>query len=139
MSKEILIKRLYDYPIEKVWEAISTSEALAQWLMPNNFKLEIGYEFTFQTKPQLGFDGKIKCKVLDFQIPNKLQFSWQGGPMKKPTVVTFELETEKEKTLLTFTQSGFEGLISKNLVRFILANGWRKLLNKNITKYLANE
>lgn len=139
MGKEILITQFYNHPIENVWEAISTSEALAEWLMPNDFKLEKGYEFTFQTKPQLGFDGKVKCKVLDFFIPTRLQFSWQGGPMKKPTVVTFDLATENEGTLLTFRQSGFEGFISKNIIRFILANGWKSLVNKKIAKYLADE
>lgn len=69
MAKDISIQSFYPYPIDKVWTAIATSRALSDWLMPNDFKLESGHEFKFQTKPQLGFDGIVKCKslILKFQ------------------------------------------------------------------------
>ncbi len=136
MGKEIKIERFYPHPIDKVWEAISTAEALAEWLMPNDFKLEKNHEFTFRTKPQPGFDGIVKCKVLDFEAPTKLQFTWQGGPLKKPTLVTFELEPTKNGTHLHFSHSGFEGFINQYIVRFILGNGWKGLLKTSIKKYL---
>lgn len=136
MGKEITLERLYPYSIEKVWEAIATSEALAEWLMPNSFKLEQGHEFTFQTKPQPGFDGIVRCKVIAFEVPTKLQYTWQGGPLKKPTTITFELQATPEGTLLRLRQSGFEGFINKYIVRFILGNGWKQLLSQKIVTYL---
>lgn len=136
MGKEIRIQRFYPYPIDKVWTAITTSEALTEWLMPNDFKLEINHEFKFRTKPQPGFDGIVKCKVIDFEIPSKLQFTWQGGPLKKPTLVTFELKETNNGTHLHFTHSGFEGFINQYIVRFILGSGWKGLLKTSIKKYL---
>lgn len=136
MKKEVKLERFYPHPIEKVWNAIATSEALAAWLMPNDFKLEKGHEFTFKTKPQPGFDGIVKCRVIDFEAPKKLQYSWQGGPLHKPTLVTFELEAVENGTNLNFRHSGFEGFINQYIVRFILRSGWKDLLNKKITKYL---
>lgn len=136
MGKEIKIERFYPYPIEKVWNAIATSDALAEWLMPNDFKLEKDYEFTFRTKPQPGFDGIVKCKVIDFEVPTKLGYTWQGGPLKKPTLVTFELEATRDGTKLTFKHSGFEGFANQYIVRFILGSGWRDMLDKKIKKYL---
>lgn len=139
MAKEIKIEKQYPFPIEKVWNAISTSEALSEWLMPNDFRLEKDYEFTFQTKPQPGFDGKVKCKIIDFQEPTKLVYTWQGGPLKKPTTVSFFLKAKKEGTLLSFSHSGFEGFINQYIVRFILGSGWKNLLSKKINIYLRNE
>lgn len=136
MAKEIKIERFYSYSIDKVWNAIATAEALSEWLMPTDFKLEKGHEFTFRTKPQPGFDGIVKCKVIDFEIPRKLTYTWQGGPLKKPTVVDFELESTPDGTMLYFRHSGFEGLINQYIVRFILGKGWKDLLFKKIIKYL---
>ncbi|MCU0436115.1 MAG: SRPBCC domain-containing protein [Bacteroidia bacterium] len=136
MGKEIIIERFYPYPIEKVWDAITNPDALAEWLMPNDFKLEKNREFTFRTKPQPGFDGIVKCKVVDFDIPSKLQYTWQGGPLKKPTLVTFKLEATGEGTKLYFSHSGFEGFINQYIVRFILGSGWKGLLKTSISKYL---
>lgn len=137
MAKEIHIQRFYPYPIHKVWAAISTSEAFSEWLMPNDFKLELGREFTFKTKPQPGFDGIVKCRVIDFEVPHRLAFTWQGGPLKKPTTVNFELSPTPEGTILNFRHSGFEGFINSYIVRFILGNGWKDLLFKRILKYLS--
>lgn len=136
MGKEIKIERFYPYSIERVWNAIATSEALSEWLMPNNFKLENGYEFTFKTKPQPGFDGIVKCKVIDFNEPTRLSYSWQGGPLKKPTIVSFELKSSEDGTILYFKHSGFEGFINEYIIRFILGSGWRDLLFKKINTYL---
>ena len=136
MGKEIKIERFYPYPIEKVWNAISSSEALEKWLMPNDLKLKKGYEFSFRTKPQPGFDGIVKCKIIDFEAPTKLQYSWQGGPLKKPTLVAFELKAEKGGTRLYFRHSGFEGFINQYIIRFILGRGWKNLLDSKIKKYL---
>lgn len=136
MGKEIKIKRFYPFPIEKVWNAIATAEALGEWLMPNDFRLVLGNEFTFRTKPQPGFDGIVKCKVIDFEIPTRLSYTWQGGPMKKPTLVTFVLKPQEEGTMIFFTHSGFEGFINQYIIRFILGSGWKKLLFKKIQIFL---
>lgn len=136
MGKEIKIERSYPHTVEKVWEAISTSEALASWLMPNDFKLIRGHRFQFRAPRQPGFDGIVNCEVLDFNEPTLLKFSWQGGPLKKPTVVTFKLRATADGTHLQFTHSGFEGVIGGYIVRFILGQGWKNLLVKKILQYL---
>jgi len=136
MSKQIQLERTYPHPIEKVWSAIATSEALASWLMPNDFKLEKGHRFQFRAPKQPGFDGIVRCQILDFSAPHLLQYSWQGGPLKKPTVVTFKLLAVPGGTRLNFTHSGFEGIVGGYIVRFILGQGWKKLLAEKIVGYL---
>jgi len=136
MAKDISIQSFYPYPIDKVWTAIATSSALSDWLMPNDFKLESGHEFKFQTKPQLGFDGIVNCQVIDFEVPKKLTYTWQGGPLKRPTTVSYELTSNCNGTILYFNHSGFEGFMNQYFVRFILGYGWKDLLIKKILIYL---
>jgi uncharacterized protein YndB with AHSA1/START domain len=136
LSKEINIERVFPNSIEQVWEALTTSEALAVWLMPNNFELKKGHKFQFNAPKQLGFDGIIHCEVIDFQIPSKLQYTWQGGPLKKPTMITFELSSLEEGTKMKFTQSGFEGFIGGYIVRFILGHGWKNDIFEKLKSYL---
>jgi hypothetical protein len=64
--------------------------------MPNVFKLEIGHEFIFQTKPQQGFHGIVKCQVIDFDVPKKLTYTWQGGPLKRPAKVSYRLTSSTQ-------------------------------------------
>jgi uncharacterized protein YndB with AHSA1/START domain len=69
------IKHTFFFPNspEDIWEYLTKSELIAQWLMENNFKLEVGYDFQFNTKPiiKFGFDGKIYCKVLEIVLFKK--------------------------------------------------------------------
>jgi uncharacterized protein YndB with AHSA1/START domain len=138
MAKEIVIQRVYPYTVDTVWRAIASAEALSEWLMPTDFSLAIGQEFVFHTKPQPGFDGLVRCRIVDFVVPTKLQYTWQGGPMKKPTLVSFELSPVPEGTKLLFRHSGFEGFINQYIVRFVLEAGWKKLLSKKINAYLIS-
>lgn len=112
---------IMDAPIEKVWKAISTSEGLASWLMPNNFKLEMGYEFTFQSEPKNGWDGIVHCKVTEITPPTRLGFTWCGNNMEQ--YVSFELvKLEAKKTQFTLVHSGWT---EKNaIIRNIMYEGW---------------
>lgn len=137
MKKEIYIVREFNHSIERVWFAISNSEALASWLMPNNFKLEAGTDFQFIAPKQPGFDGIVRCRLIDFEIPHYLRYSWQGGPLKNATTVTFRLKSlGQNRTQMEFTHAGFEGFIASYIVRFILGQGWKSLLSKKIVEYL---
>jgi uncharacterized protein YndB with AHSA1/START domain len=51
---------VYPHPIDQVWAALTSSAALAAWLMPNDFQPEVGRTFTFTTKPAPGFDGIVR-------------------------------------------------------------------------------
>lgn len=123
----INIKVEYPHPREKVWRAITTPEAIAAWLMENDFKPEVGHQFTLRTDPQPGFDGIVHCEVLELVEPETLSFSWRGGPID--TIATFRLRSTQIGTELTFTQTGFEG-VKSNLTRLILKSGSKKMYNE---------
>lgn len=90
-------------PINKVWEALTTSEMLAQWVMENNFKPIVGYKCQFRNEE---IDLIVESEVLVVDEPNKLSYTWVGGPIN--TIVTWTLKQEGEITHLHLEQTGFE-------------------------------
>lgn len=100
--------------------------------MPNDFKLEMGYEFTFHSEPKNGWDGITHCKVTEIIPPTRLAFTWCGNNMEQ--YVLFELvEVDKDKTQFTLVHSGWTE--ENRMIRDIMYEGWGYLtegLNKKI-------
>jgi uncharacterized protein YndB with AHSA1/START domain len=117
----------YDYPSppEKVWRLLTESDLIARWLMPNDFRLEVGHRFTFRTDPipAAGFDGIINCQVLSFEAPKRLSYSWKGGPID--TIVTWTLTATDGGTRLHLEHSGFRP--QDEMAFNGLGEGWRKM------------
>ena len=133
---KITLDRFYPYSIDKVWDALTNPEALSEWLMASeNLKLELGQEFRFKTKPSVGFDGIVNCKIIELQSPNKISYHWQANSMKNPTTVSWTLESVEGGTSVHLEHSGFEGLGGR-MVYYILKSGWKKLLSKELLLYL---
>ncbi len=137
MARSITLSFWYPHTQAQVWLAITNAEAVSQWLMPCDLKPEVGFEFTFKTKPYPGFDGTVHCKVLAVSEPDYFAYSWSGGSLKD-TKVSFSLSASKGGTRLDFEHSGFEGFLNNLIVRRILASGWRKrILSKQLKHYLS--
>ena len=134
MSRSIRIDKHYPYPPHLVWEAITKSDLIEQWLMPNDFELELGREFTLRAEPAPGFDGIVQCRVLEIVEPEKLVWSWAGGGID--TRVTFALREEGDGTRFTMTQSGFTGL-KPTLISLILKSGSNQIYGIRLPKLLA--
>lgn len=135
MKRDIRIEKIFNHPKEKIWKLISDSDMLAQWLMPNDLKPIVGHKFNFRTKPAPGFDGIVHCEVLEVIENHKLVFSWIGGPIKKPTIVTWLLEDVPAGTKLVFSHTGFEGL-APVAISYLLGRGWKKNITKLFDKRL---
>jgi uncharacterized protein YndB with AHSA1/START domain len=124
----------YPHPVGQVWAALTSSEGLAAWLMPNDFVPEVGCEFTFTTRPAPGFDGVVRCRVLTLEPPTRMVWTWAGGNID--TTVTFTLQDAGDgQTRLRMHQVGFDGL-GAQLTRRILAGGYPRLLGQRLPAYL---
>jgi uncharacterized protein YndB with AHSA1/START domain len=96
------------HPPQKVWRALTEPELLAEWLLPVvEGSLEPGAAFTFKTQPYPGWDGTVKCRVLESVAHKKLSYAWVVGDMELNTVVTFTLAPTASGTRLSLVQSGF--------------------------------
>lgn len=132
--RDIMIDHFLGFPREMVWDALTDPDQLGAWLMPNDFRPEVGHDFTFRTDPAPGFDGVVQSKVLAVEPPSRLALSWRGGGID--TVVTFDLEDAAGGTRLRLRHEGFHGL-SNLMPRLILGGGWKSLIRKKLPGHLA--
>lgn len=108
MKHELRFEAIYLQPVERVWRALTDREELAQWLMDNDFEAHPGCTFQFRDKPRPGFDGTVKCQVIEMEAPRRLAYSWMSGDLH--TIVRFLLEpVPGGGTRLILEHSGFAG------------------------------
>jgi uncharacterized protein YndB with AHSA1/START domain len=116
MTKTIRREMLIPQPREQVWQAITDSTTLAEWMFPNDFEPRVGHHFTFRVpgNPKMNFDGlTVRCEVLECEPPagdvgGQLAFSWSAGGAVENTRVNFRLEPDGDGTRLLFEHSGFD-------------------------------
>jgi uncharacterized protein YndB with AHSA1/START domain len=125
---------VYPHPPERVWRALTETDALAEWLMENDFEPIVGHRFQFRTEPAPGFDGTVNCQVLAVEEPRLISFSWRGGPID--TILTFTLEPVAGGTKLFVEQTGFFGLKAV-VVSYILGTGFKSMYDKKLPALLA--
>lgn len=130
--KTIRMKRRLAHPPERVWLALTDGRQMEKWLMPNDFRPEVGHCFQFRAKPAPGFDGIVDCKVLALEPEKRLAISWRGGGID--TIVTFLLSPLDTGTELTLVQEGFK--ISNIIPRIILGQGWKSIIGKKLPAVL---
>lgn len=124
--KQIVI---YNAPIQKVWNYVSTSEGIAAWFMPNDFQPVVGHEFHFQTQ-----FGPSPCKVLEVEEPNQITFTWDVDGW----VVSFLLKDLGDKTEFTLIHGGWktaDEILPKaqeksGIIRDRMNGGWAGLVAK---------
>ena len=97
------------HPPEKVWRALTDPALLAEWLLPVvGFELEPGAAFRLQAPPQPGWDGTVRCRMLEIEAQQRLRYAWVVGDMEIDTEVTFTLTPTPSGTLLSVVQAGFK-------------------------------
>jgi uncharacterized protein YndB with AHSA1/START domain len=134
MTRVVRIERRYPHPPGTVWSWLSSSDAMAQWLMPNTFEPRVGHRFEFHAKPAPGFDGVVRCEVLEVNPPKRLAFTWVGGGLD--TTVRFDLVPDSDGTILRLEHSGFTGAKGV-LLSYMLGNGWTGMLSRKLPRLLV--
>lgn len=121
---------------DTVWEAISTSQGLKSWWMPNNFKAQLGQTFTLFA----GDYGDSPCEVTALQPKDTLSFNWG-----KDWNITFKLERIEENiTKFTLIHDGWDEEKETefgqphSLVRSFMSRGWDNIVNNRLPKYLTS-
>jgi uncharacterized protein YndB with AHSA1/START domain len=123
---EVRLHQTYPHPPEKVWRALTHGDALAEWLMENDFEPEVGREciFRFCDPAADGRERSVRVTVLELDPPRRMAWSWHNEGEAQPTRVLFELEPAADGTRLTLTHTG---PVSDPLGR-ALTRGWPKKL-----------
>jgi uncharacterized protein YndB with AHSA1/START domain len=125
-----------------VWRALTDSELLAAWLMPNDFRAEVGHRFTFRSQPTPGWDGVVYCEVLDIVPERRLVYSWRGGSHdltgygeQLDTIVTWTLvSTLAGGTKLLLEHAGFD---AESFAFKAMGQGWRGKIALRMSEVMA--
>ena len=140
MIQTIKHQFFFPHPPETIWEYLTKSELMEQWLMKNDFQPIVGFDFQFRTGPipSLDFDGIFYCKVLEIVPFKKLSYSWKSGPgegeITLDSVVIWKLEPKDKGTELFLEHSGFAKKENLNFYNGLL-HGWLEKFG-NIAKLL---
>ena len=94
---------------EKVWDALTNSAALEEWMYPNDFEPRVGHRFTFRVppKPRLENGLVVRCEVLTCDPPSELVFSWVVDEFLD-TRVSYRLQPDGTGTRVFFEHTGFQ-------------------------------
>ncbi|NUR84212.1 MAG: SRPBCC domain-containing protein [Nonomuraea sp.] len=120
--RSLHVDQFLAHPPAKVWRALTDPALMARWLMPNDFQPVVGHRFTFTThaRPNVGFDGIVRCQVLELVPEKLLRISWNDW------TVTWRLEQEGRGTRLFLDHEGFDpDDPMQQLSRRIMGGGWR--------------
>lgn len=130
IRKTILLKA----PVEKVWDAVATSEGIAGWWLPSTFKPELGHEFVLHT----GQYGDSPCKVTELDPPHRVGFDWG-----KDWHLSFELKKVGEnETEFTLVHTGWDpDKVTEfdqphTAIHKHMEGGWEKIVKDSLPAYL---
>ena len=134
MANSVHHKLFFPHPPAVVWEYLTKSELIEQWLMKNDFEPIVGYDFQFNTRPvpNLDFDGNVYCKVLEIIPGKKLSYSWKTGPGNNQVVIdSIVVWTLHEKDNGTELQLDHTGFKETDISMFLTVDeGWLKNMKK---------
>jgi uncharacterized protein YndB with AHSA1/START domain len=135
--QSIAVERTYDVPVEKVWNALVSPEAIKKWFFQfDNFKPEPGCEFSFVVEHE-GFVYDHRCRVVEVSPPERFSFTWRYAGFEGDSLVTFELAPEgKARTRVKLIHSGVESF--PKLPAFAAKNfeaGWNDLVGRSLKDF----
>ena len=142
MTQSLRREVILNHSPEDVWIALTTPEAIAEWLMPNDFKPEVGHKFRLQVDGNFLFSGINECEVLEVDPPRKLVYNWvivpksPEKPRHEPMTLTWILEPVDEGTKLVLEQSGLENI--SWIFRKMMSAGWGRYVGVLLPKVTAH-
>jgi uncharacterized protein YndB with AHSA1/START domain len=138
-TEPLVVERIFDAPVEKVWLAITTPEQISRWYFEmENFKPEVGCEFQFIVEHE-GNVHDHRCKITEVVPQKKIAYSWRFEGREGNSHVTFELFAEGNKTKLKLTHEGLETFPKlPAYARKNFEQGWTQLIGTSLKDFVEN-
>lgn len=98
--RTVVVERVFPYPPEKLWRALTQPHLIEAWLMKSDFAPAAGHRFQFRADW-----GSVDCEVTEVEPQRVLSYTWAAHGLE--SVVTWTLDASGKGTLLRMEQSGF--------------------------------
>ena len=137
-NKSFVIERIYNVPVERVWEALTDRDKMKQWYFDlAEFKPEVGFEFEF-TGGSKEMTYLHKCRVTRVDPVKKLAYSWTYEGYPGYSEVTFELFDEGGKTRLKLTHEGLDSFPkdNKDFAPESFEKGWTYITGTSLKNFV---
>ena len=141
-SKDLIIERIFNAPIEQVWKALIEKDLMKQWYFDlEEFKPKVGFTFQFTGGPSPEKQYLHLCEITQVVPNQKLSYTWRYAGYEGNSLVSFELFEEGNKTLLKLTHSGLETFPKTNpdLAVHNFEEGWNSILNVALKDFVENK
>lgn len=138
-NEPIVVERVYNAPIEKVWKALTNNKEIKQWYFQlENFKAEVGFKFEFSGGADDGPQYLRLCEITEIIEGRKLAYSWRYDGYSGNSEVGWELFAQGEQTLLKLTHTGTESFASAgpDFAKASFNGGWNYFVNDALKNYL---
>ncbi|MBO8193084.1 SRPBCC domain-containing protein [Streptomyces oryzae] len=139
----VRVDQFLAHPPAKVWRALTEPELIAQWLMPCDFRLEIGHRYTMQARamPATGFSGTVQAEVLAFEPESMLRVGWRdadpGSASGADWTITWTLRPEGRGTRLFLVHEGFDpDNPLQQRARHVMGGGWVSVAGRRLDEVL---
>jgi len=106
-TRSVVVEREMPHPPAKLWRALTQPQLIAEWLMKNDFKPQVGHRFNLRGE----WGGVLDCEVLVVEPNKELAYTWNHAhddpAFSLRSVVTFTLTPTAAGTRLRMEQAGF--------------------------------
>jgi uncharacterized protein YndB with AHSA1/START domain len=138
-EKDVIVERIYESPVNKVWEAITDKDQMKEWYFDlETFKPEVGFRFSFKGQGHKGEQFVHLCTITEVVPLQKLQYSWTYEGYSGYSLVTFELFDLGGRTKLRLRHTGLETFPKDNpdFAKESFNEGWNVLIGKMLPEFL---
>ena len=137
-NKPIIVERVFNAPVSKVWKAITDKAEMKNWYFDlAEFKPEVGFKFQFMGGTEENQYLHL-CEITDVVPEKKLTYSWRYDGYEGNSFVTFELFEEGNQTRLKLTHRGLESFPDNpDFAKSNFEDGWDQIINTSLKNYLA--
>ncbi len=141
-NKIIGIERLFNAPVQKVWNALTNKNEMKIWYFDlKEFKAEKGFIFQFTGGPSPETQYLHICEITELIPEKKLAYSWRYDGYNGISYVSFELFPQGNNTLFKLTHSDIGTFPTKN-ADFAIGNfeeGWNQIIHSSLKNYLEKD
>jgi uncharacterized protein YndB with AHSA1/START domain len=119
----VRLVRTLPFAPEAVWSALTDRDQLAEWMAENDFEPRVGHAFELLTPPRPGWDGVLRCRVLELDPPRRLVFACASDAAARRGTVTISLTAVTGGTRLVLEHEGLDDL-GRGLLAVLLPPAW---------------